>query len=226
MVSPFDEHDILDQRPLSKLKSPGELLLKIISATVAHFFGHLKVINMISDALEQKVNTSMENQHLLSMFTVGKSLVFIVNGINSNAAVIERLKNQASKLALTEDERELLDDIGIENAQCSRQAEIYTEILTSMTDARGNIVNNNLNILIKRLTIVSVIFMPLNVIAGIGGMSEFSAMTRIVPFWISYPLLAAAMLGIAVATWFIIKMMSPDAKRPPKRARKRGLGAV
>lgn len=226
MVSPFDEKEILEQKPLCKLKSRNELLLKLISATVAHFFGHLKVINMISDSLEQKVNTSMENRHLLSMFSIGKSLIYILNGINSNSAVLERLKNSAAKLGLSDEERELLDDIIIENAQCNRQADIYADILTSLTDARGNIVNNNLNILIKRLTIVSVVFMPLNVLAGIGGMSEFSAMTAGVPFHISYGALAGCFACVAAATWFIIKKMSPEEKKGLRRkSSRKGNGA-
>jgi magnesium transporter len=219
MVCPFDEREILGQKPLLKLRSRSELLLRLISATVAHFFGHLKVINLISDSLEQKVNTSMENRHLLSMFSIGKSLIYILNGINSNSAVLEKLKNQAAKLGFSEEERELLDDLVIENAQCNRQAEIYADILTSLTDARGNIVNNNLNILIKRLTIVSVVFMPLNVLAGIGGMSEFSAMTQGIPFQFSYPVLALAFIGVAVATWFVIKKMSPEEEKGRKRSR-------
>jgi magnesium transporter len=222
MVSPFDEREILDQKPLSKVRSRNELLLRLISATVAHFFGHLKVINLISDSLEQKVNTSMENRHLLSMFSIGKSLIYILNGINSNSAVLERLKNSAAKLGFTDVERELLDDIIIENAQCDRQAAIYADILTSLTDARGNIVNNNLNILIKRLTIVSVIFMPLNVLAGMGGMSEFSAMTDGIPFHLSYTFLALGFAGVAAATWFVIKKMSPEEKKKKRRVRLSG----
>jgi magnesium transporter len=218
MLCPFDERETLDQRPLSKIRSRNELLLRLFSATVAHFFGHLKVINLISDSLEQKVNTSMENRHLLSMFSIGKSLIYILNGINSNSAVLERLKNSAGKLGFSDEERELLDDIVIENAQCNRQAEIYADILTSLTDARGNIVNNNLNILIKRLTIVSVVFMPLNVLAGIGGMSEFSAMTNGIPYPVSYGILAFGFACVAGATWFIIKKMSPEEKqRKPRR---------
>ncbi len=219
MVCPFDEREILGQKPLLKLRSRSELLLRLISATVAHFFGHLKVINLISDSLEQKVNTSMENRHLLSMFSIGKSLIYILNGINSNSAVLEKLKNQSAKLGFTDEERELLDDIVIENAQCNRQAEIYADILTSLTDARGNIVNNNLNILIKRLTIVSVVFMPLNVLAGIGGMSEFSAMTQGIPYQFSYPLLALGFIGVAVGTWFVIKKMSPEEEKGRRRSR-------
>jgi magnesium transporter len=213
MVAPFEEREILELKPMQKLKNRNELCLRIFSATVAHFFGHLKVINLISDSLEQKVNTSMENRHLLSMFSIGKSLIYILNGINSNSAVLERLKNSAGKLGFSDDERELLDDIMIENAQCNRQAEIYADILTSLTDARGNIVNNNLNILIKRLTIISVIFMPLNFLAGVGGMSEFSAMTDGIPFAVSYSLLGLGLCGVAAFTWFIIQKMSPEGLR-------------
>jgi Mg2+ and Co2+ transporter CorA len=42
----------------------------------------------------------------------------------------------------------------------------------------ANFVNNNMNVLLKNLTIINVIFLPLNLIAGIGGMSEFSMMTK------------------------------------------------
>jgi magnesium transporter len=219
MICPFDEREILELKPLAKVRSLNELFLKILSATVAHFFGHLKVISMISDSLEQKVNTAMENEHLLSMFSIGKSLIYILDGINSNSAMMERLKNSAVKLKLTDDERELLDDIVIENAQCNRQAEIYANILTDLADARGNIVNNNLNILIKRLTIVSVVFMPLNVVAGIGGMSEFSAVTEGIPKWVSYPLLIIGMVGLAGLTWVIIKGMGKAKKKGEKRRR-------
>ncbi len=221
MVCPFDEKDILELKPISRVRSLNELTLRLFSATVAHFFGHLKVINLISDSLEQKVNTSMENRHLLSMFSIGKSLIFILNGINSNAAVLERLRNSAGKLSFSEDDRELLDDIMIENAQCNRQAEIYADILTSLTDARGNIVNNNLNILIKRLTIVSVVFMPLNFLAGVGGMSEYTSMTQGLPFYVSYPLLGFGLCLVAAFTWYIIQRMNPEGLKRVKRVKRK-----
>lgn len=219
MVAPFDERELLSHKTVARARSRNELVLRLLAATVSHFFGHLKVINMISDSLERKVNQSMENNYLLSLFAIGKSLIFILNGINSNTVVMERLKHAAEKLGFSQEERELLEDVMIENAQCNRQAEIYAHILTDLTDARANIVSNNLNILIKRLTIVSVVFMPLNVIAGIGGMSEFTAMTRALPLWLSYPLMGLLMLGVAAVTWQILKRMSGEGLT---RRRRRG----
>lgn len=221
MISPFDERELLEQRSLSKLRTRNDVCLKLIAATVSHFFGHLRVISLISDELEHKVDSSLENQHLLSMFAIGKSLVFMLNGISSNTAVLERLKHLTVKLGFGEEEMELLDDIIIENAQCNRQAQIYAEILTSLTEARGNIVNNNLSILMKRLTIVSVVFAPVNLIAGIGGMSEYSAMTRHLPLWLSYPLMLTCMLAISSLTYLALRKMGLQSK-PKKRVKARG----
>jgi len=77
---------------------------------------------MISDELQNEINRAMENKHLLNMFTLQKSLVYYVNSLNSNGAVLERLKNNAAKIGFTTEELELLDDIIIENNQCFRQA--------------------------------------------------------------------------------------------------------
>ena len=70
-------------------------------------------------------------------------------------------------LEFTETERELLDDIQIENTQCLRQAEIYSNILAGMMDARASIVSNNLNSLMKTLNVVTVgIMVPTFVVSA------------------------------------------------------------
>jgi magnesium transporter len=73
--------------------------------------------------------------------------------------------------------------------------------MTGLMDARGNIVNNNMNVLLKNLTIINVVFLPLNLIASIGGMSEFSVMTQGIPWPVSYFLFCVAMVALGVATW-------------------------
>ena len=58
---------------------------------------------------------------------------------------------------------------------------------------------NGMNNLLRKLTLINVVFLPLNLIASIGGMSEFSMMTAGTPWWISYPLfLTVMMLGAGV----------------------------
>jgi len=208
-----------ESRPSLKLRTLTDVLLKIIYGTISHFLWHLKTINQISDSLEQKINTSMENRYLLNMFTLEKSLVYFLNGISSNTMLFEKLKINAAKMGFTAEELEILDDIIIENNQCSKQAEIYTNILSSLMDARASIVNNNLSLLIKRLTIISVVFLPLNFIASVGGMSEFTMITQRIPWWISYSTFTVAMLLLAVFTYFFVSKIGYENRL--RRERKR-----
>jgi magnesium transporter len=102
---------------------------------------------------------------------------------------------------LTKDQVRLLDDIVIENTQCSRQTEIYASVLAGLMDARGNIINNNMNVLLKNLTLVNVVFLPLGVLAGVGGMSEFSSWTDGIDWRISYSLFLAGLTVLGIVMW-------------------------
>ncbi len=68
-----------------------------------------------------------------------------------------------------------------------------------LMDAVVGFININQNKVVKRLTVVSVVFMPLNVLAGIGGMSEFSMMTEGIPWPVSYGIFT---IGLAIVGWF------------------------
>ncbi len=74
-----------------------------------------------------------------------------------------------------------------------------------LMDAVVGFININQNKIIKRLTVLSVIFMPLNVIAGIGGMSEFSMMTRDIPWPIAYASFGVCMGIVAYVTYLMVR---------------------
>jgi magnesium transporter len=225
---PVFEHD--PKHPL-KIRGLKDAVLKVLFGTIRHFLGHLRIINQISDAIEQKINTSMENKYLLNFFTLQKGLVYYLNGIGYNAALFEKLKNAAAKAGLTSEQLETLEDIIIENGQCLKQAEIYSNILAGLMDARASIVNNNLSLLIKRLTIINVVFLPLNFFAGMGGMSEFSMMTTGIPWWLAYPAFAIIMSGVAIVMFKVLskigykgrerrKLFDPTRGKPGAVAKK------
>jgi magnesium transporter len=69
-------------------------------------------------------------------------------------------------------------------------------------DATVGFLNVNQNIDLKRLTIISVVFMPVNILAGIGGMSEFSMMTQNIAWPIAYLGFVMAMIAIGTMTFF------------------------
>ena len=205
VVGISDDIDLFTGKYFKHMTGLREIYLKLIYNTIFHFMEHLKVINMIADELEKKITHSMENKHLLNMFALEKSLVYYLNAINGNSFAIERLKNNAAKIGLSVRSQEFIDDIFIENQQCFRQAEIYSNIFASMVGARASIVSNNLNILMKNLNAVVIAVAVPSFFAGVGGMSELSAIAGLHNWHIAYPLFLLLMLLIGGATYYVIK---------------------
>jgi magnesium transporter len=72
-------------------------------------------------------------------------------------------------------------------------------------DATVGFLNVNQNVDLKRLTIISVVFMPVNIIAGIGGMSEFSMMTSGIPWPVAYGSFVIVMIAIGIITYQVLQ---------------------
>jgi magnesium transporter len=158
---------VVGGRGFAGITSPRSILLKLINRIIQRYLEHLKVINMVSDEIERKISQSMENRYLLNLFSLEKSMVYYLNAIGSNGFTLEKLKHVCGRIDFSEDDVALLDDILIDNNQCYRQAEIYSNILASLMDARVSIVSNNLNILMKNLNLITIgIMVPTFVVSA------------------------------------------------------------
>jgi magnesium transporter len=198
-----DNVPLFQGKQFTKVSSLQELMLKMIYSSIFHFVEHLKIINTVSDALEEQINTSMQNKYLLNLFSLEKSLVYYLNGLNSNAKLIERVKNSAAKLGVSGESLEFVDDMLIENRQCYEQAEIYSNILASMMDARVSIVSNNLNWLMKTLTIITIAIMLPTLVVSIFSMNvEFPGRTHPWMFWIIVCFALASVVMVRVVWWW------------------------
>lgn len=197
-----EEITLFDGKLFSNVSSSTELLLKMIYRSIHHFVDHLKVINLITDELEQKINRSMENKYLISMFSLEKSLVYYLDAIHSNSMLIEKIKHSATKFELAQELMELLDDITIENNQCYEQAQNYSEILASLMDARASIVSNNLNILIKVLNIITILLMVPTMVVSIFSMNvPLPLQHHPNAFWIILGLSGFSILTVIFIWW-------------------------
>lgn len=166
-----DDAPLFEGRVPFQIHSVQDVILRLLYQSISHFEGHLKAINMLSDSLERRIITSMETKYLLNMFALEKSLVYILNSINSNAALFEKMKTAAEKLGFDHDQTSILEDIGIENQQCLRRSEIYAQVVAGLMDARASIVSHNLNILIKQFTIWTIAIMLANLVVGVFSMN-------------------------------------------------------
>lgn len=207
---------LFDSRHKSGFSSVMDVLIKFLYNSIRHYLDHIKAMKIISREIQIKLNASMENEYLIQMFNLSESLIYYINAISSNLTVLMKLRIHFEKVTHDEEKAELMEDIIIENNQCLKQAEIYSSVLSGLMDARGNIINNNMNVLIKNLTMINIIFLPLNLLASIGGMSEYSMMTEGWGWKTAYAvfLLAMGVLGW-ITLWFInrINKMSQAPKR-------------
>ena len=127
-------------------------------------------MNRINEELEDKLQNSLDNRYLQYMFTLNKGLIYYVSALNSNEALLKKLQ-MGRGMQFSENERELLDDVVIENRQSLQQAEIYANILASLMDARASVVNNSMNVLMRTLNIVTIAITLPTFVASIFGMN-------------------------------------------------------
>lgn len=201
---------LFDQRQPGHFISLMDIVIQFLNNSIWHYLDHIKAMKLISREIQVKLNSSMENEYLIQMFNLSESLIYYINAISSNLTVLIKLRNYFEKHAGDiypgkEERLEQLEDIIIENSQCLKQAEIYSSVLSGLMDARGNIINNNMNVLIKNLTLINIIFLPLNLLASIGGMSEYSMMTNGMDWRFSYGLFIGAM---GVIGWITLKFIN------------------
>jgi len=202
VVTP-DDAALFAGKPFIKVNSLQDIMLKIIYRAILHFEEHLRVVDAMSSEIENAVNTAMENKQLLHLFTLEKSLVYYLNAITSNKRVIEKLRASVPKFAFTPDSLEYLDDMIIENDQCREQAQVYSNILASLMDARASIVANNLNVLMKTLNIIMITLMLPTLVVSIFSMNVSLPISQGHPisFWFVMALAIASSAIVCLIWW-------------------------
>ncbi len=153
------------------VSSIKEVVLKLVYNSISHYVEHLRIIHMISEEIEDKMTESMDNTYLLNLFSLEKSLVYYAEAITSNGFVFEKPRNLSARIGFDEKDQEMLDDIIVENMQCKTQADIYSNILAQLLGARASIVSNNLNLLIKKLNVVTIWMMVPTLVVSAYGMN-------------------------------------------------------
>jgi magnesium transporter len=146
------------------------MVLKIFEKIVQNFMEYLKEINQQRNLFEQKLYESNRNEELLNLMRIQKSLVYFVTALRSNELLMMKL-SRTNFLALTEEEKEFLDDLVVDYSQALEMAQIYTNILTSTMDAFASIISNNLNNVMKRLTSITIILSLPILVTSIYGMN-------------------------------------------------------
>ena len=133
------------------------------------YLRYLKQINQMTSLIEQDLEKSIKNKELNKLLKMEKCLVYFITSIKANEIVLAKLRN--SKKITSEINEDLLEDAYIVNKQALEMAQIYSDIQSGMMDAFASVISNNLNDVLKQLTLISIILMIPTLIASIFGMN-------------------------------------------------------
>ncbi len=130
----------------------------------------LRQINSAVDALEDRLERSLRNEEVLGLLKYQKSLVFFTTALRANEMVLERLQ-KGNLLPLYPEDSEVAEDVLIEVRQAIEMTGIAESILSQMMDAFASIISNNLNVVMKVLTSVTIILSLPTLLASLYGMN-------------------------------------------------------
>lgn len=153
-------------------EDPSLFVLQIMEQNVFRFLNCLKDLNLKRNMLEQELYNSSQNRELHQLLSIEKSLVYFLTALSGNELL--KMKMQRTDFLLIradEDKADLFADIIIDNSQALEMANVYTNILSGTMDAFASIISNNLNIVMQRLTLITIILMVPTLVASFFGMN-------------------------------------------------------
>ncbi len=165
--------DLLSHKIISRdfsAENRKVLIFRIFHKTITLYLRYLKEINQKIQLVEDLFHETMRNEEIIKLLNLEKSLVYFSTSLKSNELVIEKIL-RISILPLTEDDRDEIEDIIIDNKQALEMSNIYSSILRDMMDAFASVISNNLNVVMKTLTSITIILMIPTLVSSFYGMN-------------------------------------------------------
>ncbi|MEL1241307.1 magnesium transporter CorA family protein [Flavobacterium flavipallidum] len=151
------------------IKDHFDLVLRLLLSSSVWYLKYLKLVNQNIKKAEDNLEKSIKNEELQALLQIEKCLVFFMTSLKGNDILLHRIRNIKSQKEYFDPE--LLEDVEIELRQAQETTNIYSDILTGTMDAYASVISNNMNIIMKQLTSVSIILMIPTLIASLYGMN-------------------------------------------------------
>ncbi len=153
-------------------KDDTGFVLQILEQNVYRFTAYLRELNKRRNVIERELYDSSRNRELRQLLSIEKSLVFFVNSLSTNELLKLKLKrSDFLQIREDEDKTDLFEDIIIDNSQALEMSNVYTNILSGTMDAYSSIISNNLNVVIQRLTLITIVLTVPTLFASLYGMN-------------------------------------------------------
>lgn len=145
-------------------------ILQILYKNASMYLHYLRIIDKKSEMVEKRLHKSQRNQELIELLELEKSLVYFTTSLRSNEVVLEKLM-KVDKIKKYPEDEDLLEDVIIENKQAIEMANIYSGILSGTMDAFASVISNNQNIVMKMLSVITIVMSIPTIIYSAYGMN-------------------------------------------------------
>jgi magnesium transporter len=189
-------------------------IIRLLSRADITFLKYLKEINRQSSTIQRDLQGSIENREIIKMLNLQKSLEYFTTSLSSNQLLLTKLR-KTKLMTFDDDDNDCLDDVEIDNRQAMGMADTYSNILTSLMDTFTSVISNNLNIIMKKLTVINLVLMVPTFI------TSFFGMNIPLPFahngWIGMIVIS----GVCLLTTIITAYMLRDRSSVQKLSRRK-----
>jgi magnesium transporter len=145
---------------------PQRFVVQLALVTADHFLRHLRAIDDQIGRIEDALHQSQRNRELVELLRYQKALVHFTTALSSNQIMLERLQKD-----LSAEDHDLLDDALVELRQAIEMTRLTADTLSQTADAFATIISNNLNVVMKILTTLTLVLTLPNIVASLWGMN-------------------------------------------------------
>ncbi|MBO7578200.1 MAG: magnesium transporter CorA family protein [Prevotella sp.] len=176
-----------------------DMIFRLFLSSAVWYLKRLKQINNLIEKAKRNLDHNVDNESLIGLSRLQDSLTYFNTSIRGNETLLAKLK---FKLQVDELDADLIEDVNIEMTQARETTSIYSNILESTMDTYQSIINNNMNNVMRTLTVVTIIMMFPTLVAGLFGMNLINGMED---SKIGFIVALVISIGGSALTWLFLK---------------------
>lgn len=143
---------------------------QILYRTASIYQANLRIIDKRRTEIEERIGEDTEDSDLVDLHELESTLVYFATSLRANGVVLDRL-TRYKRLEQYPEDKELLDDVIIENQQAIEMTSIYRDIINGTRELMSSVIDNRLNNVMKILTTITIVMAIPNIISGVYGMN-------------------------------------------------------
>ena len=166
VLQAFEKRRVRDFSTKKKMRFVYQILYRATSV----YQNYLRVIDKRRREIEERISDDTEDKDLIDLHELESNLVYFATSLRANGVVSDRL-TRYERLKQFPEDREILEDVIVENKQAIEMTAIYRDIINGTRELLSTIIDNRLNNVMKYLTSITLVMAIPTVISGIYGMN-------------------------------------------------------